>query len=228
MADQPLTTVVVITCNYGRFLRDAVESAVRQTARPRVLIVDDASTDDTPKIVERLRTEHAGLEYCRLAGNIGLARARNLAADLVTTEWLVYLDADDWLDLRFVERGEARISADPAIDVLATDMTIVIEGRVKRVFRSHVPRFWTDLLVRNTIVQTSFIRRALVQRLGGYDPALDFEDWDFWIRALQTGGRMVRLPGAHVFRREHTHNKSKVCDERAATEHVRAKHTTLA
>ena len=160
--------------------------------------------------------------------NIGLARVRNLAVDLVTTEWLVYLDADDWLDTVFIERGEAQLSADPGIDVLTTDMTIVIDGRVKRVFRSHVPRFWTDLLARNTIAQTSFIRRALVRRLGGYDPALDFEDWDFWIRTLQAGGRVARLPGAHVFRREHAHNKSKACDERAATEHVRAKHTIVA
>ncbi len=227
MAGQPLTTVVVITCNYGRYLSDAVESAVAQTTRPCILIVDDASEDDTPQIVERLRSAHAAIGYHRLTENIGLARVRNLAARLVGTPWLVYLDADDWLDPHFVERGEAMLSADPAIDALTTDMTIVREGRVKRVFRSRVPPFWADLLARNTIVQTSFIRRALVIQADGYDPSLDFEDWDFWIRVLQAGGRIERLPGAHVFRREHGRNKSKICDERAATAHVRAKHAPL-
>ena len=82
---------------------------------------------------------------------------------------------------------------------------------------------WTELLARNTIVQTSFIRCDLVRRLG-YDPALDFEDWDFWIRVLQNGGRIARLPGAHVFRREHGRNKSKICDERAAVAAVLDKH----
>jgi GT2 family glycosyltransferase len=92
------------------------------------------------------------------------------------------------------------------------------------VFKASVPSYWNDLLARNTIVQTSLIRRSLIQRLGGYDPALDFEDWDFWIRVLQSGGRIARLPGAHVFRREHNRNKSKVCDEDAAVAAIRAKH----
>jgi GT2 family glycosyltransferase len=87
-----------------------------------------------------------------------------------------------------------------------------------------VPDYWDDLLARNTIVQTSFIRRQLVATLGGYDPELDFEDWDFWIRALQSGARIARLPGSHVFWRDHGDNYSKRCDERAATDAVRRKH----
>lgn len=227
MAGAPLTTVVVIACNYARFLRQAVESVVRQTRRPPVLIVDDASTDGTPEVAGNLVREHGeAVAYRRLADNIGLSRVRNLAAESIATEWIVYLDADDWLDAAYVERATDWIAAHPAVDVLTTDMTIVRNETPGRVFTSRVPRVWTDLLARNTIVQTSFIRRDLVRRLG-YDPALDFEDWDFWIRVLQNGGRIARLPGAHVFRREHGLNKSKICDERRAVAAVLDKHRHL-
>jgi glycosyltransferase involved in cell wall biosynthesis len=223
VAVSPLTTVVVIAHNYARYLEQAVMSVVTQTRRPQLLVIDDASTDGTPEVMARLCARDPAIVCRRLAANIGLSRVRNLAAAEVATERVVFLDADDWLDPRYIERAEAKLAAQPAIDVLTTDMTIV-RGDRTRVFRARVPEFWNDLLARNTIVQTSVIRRSLIAAIGGYDPTLDFEDWDFWIRVLQSGGRMARLPGAHVFRREHDRNKSKVCDEAAATAAVRAKH----
>jgi GT2 family glycosyltransferase len=105
-------------------------------------------------------------------------------------------------------------------------MTIVRPGAT-RLFRGQIPAYWDELLARNTIVQTSVIRRSLIGRLGGYDASLDFEDWDFWIRAMQAGARFVRLPAPYVFRREHGRNKSKRCDEASATDAVRRKHGTL-
>ena len=223
MAGSTLTTVVVIAHNYARYLEQAVTSALAQTCRPQVWVIDDASSDETPQVMARLVARHPELAHQRLAANVGLSRVRNLAAEQIATEWIVYLDADDWLDPQYIERAESMIAAQPAVDVVTTDMTIV-RGSRTLLFKASVPAFWNDLLSRNTIVQTSLIRRSLVLRLGGYDPALDYEDWDFWIRVLQSGGRIARLPGAHVFRREHDRNKSKVCDEDRAIAAVRAKH----
>jgi glycosyltransferase involved in cell wall biosynthesis len=219
------TTVVVITYNYARYLTEAVESVLGQTRRPNVLIMDDASDDNTPDVVRRLMAPgHGRLECCRAASNQGLSRTRNEAARRVTTEWLIYLDADDWLSPDFVEKGEAWIDRHRGVDILTTDARIVRHDRRPVRFCARVPADWTGLLERNTIVQTSFVRRDVVARLGGYDPALDFEDWDFWIRAMKAGCAFGRLPGVHVYRREHGLNKSKCCDEQAATQAVRQRH----
>lgn len=219
------TTVVVISHNYGRFLRQAVQSVLDQTLRPHVLIADDASTDGTPELARSLvREAGGGVEYRRATENLGLARTRNRAASDARTPWIVYLDADDWLAREFIARGERWLDAHPRVDVLTTDMSLVREGRRPARRNARAPRRWTDLLRANSIVQTSFIRRSLVLDLGGYDPTLDFEDWDFWLRATKAGARVQRLPGAHVFRREHGANKSKRCDERAATAAVLARH----
>ena len=219
----PLTTIVVINHNYARFVRDAVVSAVGQTCDVHVMLIDDASTDDSHGVIQSLLVAHPDIEFHALDVNIGLSRVRNHAARLAHTEWILYLDADDWLDPNYVARAESWLADHAGADVLTTDMTVVRDtGR--RVVRALVPAYWDDLLRRNTIVQSSMIRREIVQALGGYDEALDFEDWDFWVRVMQAGRRIDRLPGAHVFRREHGRNKSKVCDERAATAAVRAKH----
>jgi glycosyltransferase involved in cell wall biosynthesis len=224
MAHPALTTVVVINHNYGRFLRQAVSSVLHQTRPPSILVIDDASDDESAPVLASLQTAHPRIAFVRLQNNIGLSRVRNLAASQVTTEWIVFLDADDWLEPTYVEQAETSLSRSPDVDVLVPDMMLFRGDRRPRLVRSHIPRDWRELLKRNTIVQTSFVRRELVNQLGGYDPSLDFEDWDFWVRALQGGGRFARLPGAFVCRREHGANKSKLCDEAAATAAVRRKH----
>lgn len=224
MAHAPLTTVVVINHNYGRFLHQAVSSVLQQTRLPSVLIVDDASSDDSAAVLTSLEAAAPAVAVVRLTANIGLSRVRNLAAARATTEWIVFLDADDWLEPTYLERAEERLAQPPDVDVLVPDMTLIRGHQRPRIVRSHVPPDWQELLARNTIVQTSVVRRSLVARLGGYDPDLDFEDWDFWTRALKAGGRFDRLPGAFVNRREHGANKSKTCDEQTATAAVRAKH----
>ena len=225
MSGTDRTTIVVITHNYGRFLKQAVESAVYQSRRPSVLVIDDASNDDTADVVATLRaTLGARFVYRREARNRGLATIRNEAARLVASQWVIFLDADDWLSRDYVEKGEDWIDRHPGTDVLTTDM-LIVRGRWRRVtWRARPPKHWLDLRGGNTVAQTSFIRRQLIPDLGGYDPSLHYEDWDFWIRALKAGCCFGRLRGRHVYRREHGCNKSKLCDDGEATRQVQAKH----
>lgn len=224
MPTRNLTTIVVITHNYGRFLAAAVESAVNQTRPVPVVIMDDGSTDETDAVVRALLARHPGLRIHRSAEVCGLSATRNAAVRHVQSDWVVYLDADDWLDLRFIERGEDWLDLHPGVDVVTTDMTVVREGRRPFVSRSRPPTGWQDLARKNGIVQTSFIRRSVILALDGYDSALDYEDWDFWIRAAKAGYAFGRLPGAHVYRREHGLNKSKTCDEARAIMQIRERH----
>jgi len=218
------TTVVVITHNYGRYLPKAVTSAVEQTREPRVLIMDDSSTDDTEEVVRRLAAQHPHLTCHRSSQRRGLAATRNDAARRVETEWIVYLDADDWLDVRFVERGEQWLDRHPQCDVLTTDVTIVRGGRRPVVSRARVPRSWRGLLRRNTVFQTSFIRRSTILALSGYDAAFAYEDWEFWIRAMKAGYAIARLPGAHVYYRQHGLNYGARADPIHAIRAVRERH----
>jgi len=87
-------SIVIPTYNYGRFLDRAVSSALAQPGDDfEVLVVDDGSTDDTPRVVERFGDD---LRYVRQQ-NRGAAAARNRGAELAAGEWIVFLDADDRL-----------------------------------------------------------------------------------------------------------------------------------
>lgn len=93
----PVVTALINTYNYGRFVEEAVESVLAQnypSGKLDVIVVDDGSTDDTPKRMERFgeRIRYFHLEHKGQAAalNFGIAQARG--------EIIAFLDADDlWL-----------------------------------------------------------------------------------------------------------------------------------
>lgn len=86
---------VVIPChNYGRYLADAIESALAQIAfEVRVIVVDDASTDNTAEVVAGF--DAATVIGLRIDQPSGAANARNIGASRSDSDFLAFLDADD-------------------------------------------------------------------------------------------------------------------------------------
>ena len=87
-------TVVIPTRNRSRLLPVAVSSALGQEdVEVEVVVVDDASTDDTQKVLADLADER--LEVVRLSSRQGVSRARNIGIAAAGAGWLAFLDDDD-------------------------------------------------------------------------------------------------------------------------------------
>lgn len=99
-------TVIVPAYNASATLQRAISSVLAQSLQAaEIIIVDDASTDDTWTEIERLRSTVAvpKLVTIRLAENVGAADARNAAWDVATQEYVAFLDADDFWHPRKLE-----------------------------------------------------------------------------------------------------------------------------
>jgi glycosyltransferase involved in cell wall biosynthesis/peptidoglycan/xylan/chitin deacetylase (PgdA/CDA1 family) len=89
----PLVSIIITTYNHGKFIRDAIESAFGQTYKNiEVLIVDDGSTDNTNQIV----LDYPSAIYL-YQHNQGISAARNNGLKKVSGEYVLFLDADDFL-----------------------------------------------------------------------------------------------------------------------------------
>ncbi len=122
--DEKLLTVVVPAYNVQRYVGQCLESLVRQTSkRFCVIIVDDGSKDKhTSEICQKYAKEYPELiQYIRQE-NKGLGAARNTGMRMVKTPYVSFLDSDDWLCTRFVERvtDELERYCDDAIDIVFT------------------------------------------------------------------------------------------------------------
>ncbi|MEM8851912.1 MAG: glycosyltransferase family 2 protein [Pseudomonadota bacterium] len=96
MVDQsPLVTVVIAAWNAEQTLARAIDSAVAQTIPVEVIVVDDASTDGTAALADRLAAEAPAVQVLRQARNAGPSAARNRAITESRAPWIAVLDADD-------------------------------------------------------------------------------------------------------------------------------------
>ncbi|MBN72689.1 MAG: hypothetical protein CME32_25830 [Gimesia sp.] len=95
--------VIIISHNYGEYLREAIDSVLSQTYKPNeILVVDDRSTDDTREIA--LSYQKQGVKYLFVdAGNVHAARGAGF--DATSSEIVCFLDADDKLASDYLERG---------------------------------------------------------------------------------------------------------------------------
>jgi glycosyltransferase involved in cell wall biosynthesis len=191
-------TAVVPCFNYGAWIGEAVDSLLAQDGgAPRVVVVDDGSTD--PATIDVL----AGLTVPVIRQeNAGLSAARNTGYRSTDTPLVISLDADDRLPPDALRRLRAPLDRDPSLG-----------------FTYGVTRFFGDwdktmdfppldafrLLYRHIIGPVGLTRRALWEDVGGYDPAFltGYEDWDFWLGALEHGWRGEKVPDVTFLYRRH-------------------------
>lgn len=179
------TVSVIIPChNYGSLLSNAIESVLKQSVHPKeILVIDDASTDNTAEIAALYADQ--GVSYMRVEHH-NLAQTRNSAAAAVSSEFMLYLDADDYLPRTYIERC-LEYMHDPAIGFVYGDIHRF--GDVHEIM--HPMQFDANELTKhNYIPSNALIRRRVFDLVGGYRSIPhSMEDWDFYRRASAFGYR---------------------------------------
>lgn len=183
-------SVVIPAYNAERFLRDALESAVRQTLAPmEILVIDDGSTDETGRLAASVQ----GVR-CIRQSNAGVSAARNRGIEEARGEFVALLDADDaWMpeklavQLTGLRSNQFAFSARTETDELLKPVRIARGGFPGSLLEG--------LLFHGNVVGTPSSVMAPRQALldaGGFDPRLSMcADWDMWIRLA------TRLSGAY-------------------------------
>ncbi len=128
----PLVSVIVVNYNYGRFLADAVSSVFTQTyAEVECLVVDNASTDESPAVLGELQQRFPALRVIRRAANDGQTPASLDGLAACSGHYVIFLDADDYLLPRCVETHVfVHLSMRPHIGLTSGDMLQVQDRHV--------------------------------------------------------------------------------------------------
>ncbi|HYM22732.1 MAG TPA: trifunctional glycosyltransferase/class I SAM-dependent methyltransferase/polysaccharide deacetylase [Vicinamibacterales bacterium] len=186
---------VVISCrDLGRTLEEALQSVEQQT-RPaaEIVVVDDASTDVyTRQVVARLRQNGTRVVH---GDGRGASAARNLGARETTSEYLVWLDADDLFEPTYLAEAAARLDASPALEFVSCAMQAF--GGADYTWTPSVPAFVEAVATGAVPHASTLMRRRLWERTGGFDETLrSFELLDFWATALERGahGTILESP----------------------------------
>jgi glycosyltransferase involved in cell wall biosynthesis len=214
----PLVSILTPSFNQGRFLRDCLDSVARQTyTRIEHVVVDGASTDETPAILKEAR------ESIRWTSepDRGQADAVNKAFEASNGEIVGWVNSDDGLfAVDSVARVVAAFAQHPDAGVVYGDAALVDESG--RIVRHHRSRWSTGSLpLVSPIVQpAAFFRRSVIEpgELVLRVELHRFLDYEFWLRLHSRGVRFVHLPAVVAVDRDHPQRKVRTTDEIFARE----------
>jgi glycosyltransferase involved in cell wall biosynthesis len=97
--DLPLISIIIPTYNCSSYLRRSIESVLAQGLENfQIIIVDDASTDDTQELLNKYYIENKNIRIIRHFKNKKLGAARNTGIDVANGKYIFFLDSDDWLE----------------------------------------------------------------------------------------------------------------------------------
>lgn len=123
----PLITVAICTRNRAAFLQRAVESVLSQmTGDTELLIVDNASTDNTPEIAARLAAANPRVKAWREA-ELGLSAARNAALLRSPGRWVIFLDDDVVVESGWLNAYREFLSAPPADRIAVVGSLVLMD-----------------------------------------------------------------------------------------------------
>ena len=175
---RPAISVVIPAYNSAATIREALTSVDAQAFSDyEVIIVDDRSSDETPKI---LRTDYSDTERYRFIlreENGGPAASRNEGVSVASGEWIAFIDADDtWLPGR-LESQIALMSRFPSAAMFCGGRS----GEQKSDIRVLQP---VDFIENNPVAtSTVLIKRSVFDEVGGFDEQFRGpEDLDLWLR----------------------------------------------
>lgn len=224
----PLVSIVVLCHNYGRFLPEAIESALGQDYPSlEVLVVDDGSTDDSLEIA----SGYADRARILTQENQGLARTCNRGARESSGEYFVFLSADDRLEPTYVSELMQAIEREPEASFAYCSAQLF--GAESGVAPSRPFSAFSLIRGRNYINGSALTRRADYLAAGGYPEDLGedaFDDWDFWLTMLEQGHRGTYVPKPILHWRRHASGSKDPASRGTAeteTMRVRGRHAAL-
>jgi glycosyltransferase involved in cell wall biosynthesis len=184
-------SVVIPNRNHARYLARAIDAYAAQTRRPdELIVIDDASNDDSWRRIEALAQEHDFIRPVRSCEHKGINRTINQGLALARGEFVVAAAADDLIAPEFLRKCSDLMRAHPAAGFCFSDPSSFAAdgGRMRHhsFFISESPRYLgpgdIEALLRKAAftfpANSLFFRRAALIEIGGFIPDLEWHaDW---------------------------------------------------
>lgn len=198
-------SIIIPAHNAAGTLAETLESVVKQTFRNwEAIVVDNGSNDGTHAVATVFAEKDPRV---RIVSELqkGVCVARNTGIKMARFDWLLFLDADDWLLPHHLERMTNVLAANPNLGGvhcgwihIAPDGSQLCDGFCKE--EGDLFNLFASTCL--FAIHACIIRRSIVTSLGGFDTSLvTCEDWDLWQRIARTGVRFGAVHEALSFYR---------------------------
>lgn len=227
--DEPLVTVVVISYNQGKYIRENLDSVKAQTYdNIQLIVADDASTDNSVEIFDNwLFKNNYRAEKNYHQKNTGLSTILNECFELIKGKYVKFIAADDYLHPSAIEKCVEKLEESGSdYGMVFTDTYCINENSAIQKdidnydFVGNLEResFRKELLKGNKIAAlTVVMRTSVLKETGQYNSELLVEDYFRWLK-ISEKYFIAYVPEKLAYYRLHNDNISKTKEERIGQE----------
>ena len=180
-------SIIVPIYNTEAYLRECLDSLLNQTFTPiQIILVDDGSIDTSPQICDEYALNDSRIKVIHQP-NMGVSKARNSGILAADSEWITFVDSDDFVSPYFIEQLYAEVDKHPDIDMLQAgcqrydDGIITVEqeyayqiGTDPIYLFNNIRGLTVSKLFRNSIIKTNRVFFDAAMRVSE-DQALTFD-----------------------------------------------------
>ncbi len=208
MSRSPTFSVVIPSYNYAHFLVNALESVLAQKRSDiQVLLIDDASVDETPQIAAKYR-DH--IQYVRNSKNLGAGGAWQVGLELAEGKYLLKLDADDELLPGHLNAMERAFESDDKIGIVLASVITKYEltGVLEPEYITHIDQKISASSFRKKLLESfdfrmpgCALRREII--LGKESPdheLFQIHDWEYFLRVTNGYKAMLLREPLAIYR----------------------------
>lgn len=200
MQNSPLVSIICLCYNHAKFVEETLNSALNQTYKNiELLIADDCSSDNSKKVIEHWLLKHPNITFIANTANIGNTKTFNKLLQYAKGDYIIDLAADDILLPDCIEKqlcafqtskfnnlgivyGNAELISE---DNKHLGLYYEADKNGKIICLPPSGDIYLSVLAQSHKIcsVSSMIKREVLDKLGGYDDTLAYEDLDLWIRA---------------------------------------------
>lgn len=126
--EEKQVAIIVAMHNGEKYIARCIESILNQSYKNiELIIVDDNSTDSGYEIIEKYLNSFECIKYIKNNKCIGAGNTRNRGLESANSEYILFLDCDDWIDLNCIEKAVDKFEADPDIDIVLWEIKTAYE-----------------------------------------------------------------------------------------------------
>lgn len=179
--------IIMPVYNAEKYLREAIESILRQTYRNFILyIINDGSSDNSEEIILSFKDQR--IKYIKNSCNLGIVKTLNKGLDLADTKYIARMDADDICDKRRLEIQYNELENDSDLFLLGTAASLINEdgiivGKIIPPQDDRVIR--TSLLFSNVFIHSSIMIRNSILKENNWNYDINHkavEDYGLWTK----------------------------------------------
>ncbi len=227
-AELPLVSIVIPCFNKANYLGQAIESALTQSyPRLEIIVVDDGSTDLSLSIANAYAQDYPELVQVISQSNLGVSKARDAGINASKGEYVLPLDADDFLHPKAVEILCEYARANPHFAVIYSNCYRVNErglpdsvADVRELSVKQEGNILSSMLGGGIVTCTSLIKKENLLEVGGYhlervsNDSQGHEDYFLYMRMLLFGKSFGYVPQPLFYYRDTPNSLSKDQDRK--------------